>query len=83
MLPHECKLILQNAAKKKDPIAMDAAIAEVKKIDPASFFWGDHDPSLRNRVFFHRPFSYHWSGTSIMDDKAAGYYVASHLREKQ
>ena len=44
---------------------IDDAINLVRSVSPNSFFQGDKDLSLEKRVFFHEPFSAHWSGTYI------------------
>ena len=65
MLPTKCQIALKNAAEKKDHDLLDLVIKQVKADAPSHFFWGDDDPNFEKRVFFHRPFSSKWSGTSI------------------
>ena len=73
MLPIKCQIALKNAAEKKDPELLDLVIAQVKADAPSHFFWGDNDPYFEKRVFFHRPFSKRWSGTSITDGSILDY----------
>lgn len=49
----------------KDRTHIDDAIRLVKTMSPSDFFQGDKDLNLEKRVFFHEPFSAHWSGTYI------------------
>jgi hypothetical protein len=72
MLPIESQLALKNAAQKKDPELLESVIAQVKLSSPSHFFWGDDDPNLTKRVFFHAPFSNKWSGKAIVYEKAIG-----------
>lgn len=51
--------------KTGDRKHIDDAIKTVKAIAPEHFFQGDDDWRLSKRVFFHEPFSSHWSGTYI------------------
>ena len=44
---------------------IDDAINLVKSVAPQHFFQGDDDQNLKLRVFYHEPFSAHWSGTYI------------------
>ena len=72
MLTIEHQILLQNAAAKKDPQLLDAVIMQIKADSPSNFFWGDDDPNLKKRVFFHMPWSAKWSGTAIVTEKAIG-----------
>jgi hypothetical protein len=72
MLPIKCQIALKNAAEKKDPELLDSVIAQVKADAPSHFFWGNDDPNLEKRVFFHAPWSAKWSGTAIVTDRAIG-----------
>lgn len=71
MLPVHCQIALKNAAAKKDPELLEVVITQVKADAPSHFFWGDNDPNLQKRVFFHAPFSSKWSGTAVVYEKAA------------
>jgi len=72
MLPVNCQIALKNAAEKKDPELLDLVIKQVKADAPSHFFWGDDDPNLEKRVFFHAPFSNKWSGKAIVNERAIG-----------
>lgn len=72
MLPIKCQIALKNAAEKKDPELLDSVIAQVKADAPSHFFWGNDDPNLQKRVFFHAPWSSKWSGTAIVYERAIG-----------
>ena len=49
---------------------IDEAIRLVKLLAPQHFFRDHKDPALLQRVFFHQPYSSHWSGTAIVLEKA-------------
>jgi hypothetical protein len=54
----------------KDRTHIDDAINLVKALSPKSFFQGEKDKTLEKRIFFHAPFSTHWSGNAITQDDA-------------
>jgi hypothetical protein len=74
MLPKEYQQMISIAAESGEIGRIDNTIELVKRLAPQYFFkvdkdGRDDDPTLINRVFYHRPFSFSWSGTYITDKK--------------
>lgn len=54
----------------KDRKEFDNTIKSIKTLVPKNFFQGDEDPRLAKRVFYHQPYSNHWSGKAMTDKRA-------------
>jgi hypothetical protein len=65
MLPYQYRQMLKVASESGEAVRIENAIQLVKRLVPQYFFGDDKDPSLKTRVFYHQPYSSHWSGTSI------------------
>lgn len=65
MLPENCISLLKAAALSKDINRIQRAIDVVKLLSPESFLQNEQE--MRKRVFYHRPFSVHWSGVYKVD----------------
>lgn len=58
------------AAESKDEKIIDAAIRKVKHMAPTYFYGDAKDPTLKDRVFHHMPFSSAWSGRALTSHSA-------------
>ena len=75
MLPQQYRRMLELASESGDPERLESTIRTLKFLAPQYFFklnkdGKDDDPSMGRRVFFHRPFSFHWSGDYVTDKNA-------------
>lgn len=70
MLEQKYRDMLIKAAESEDTETINRTIETIKLVSPNNFFFGDKDPELEKRVFYHRPFSTHWSGKAIKDGLA-------------
>ena len=65
MLPEQYRQMLKIASESCEAARIDNAIQLVKRLVPQYFFGDEKDPTLKERVFYHSPYSSHWSGTFI------------------
>ena len=73
LMPDYTQMIKDAHARLKhngDWKEFDMTIKSIKTLVPKKFFQGDDDPRLAKRVFYHQPFTFHWSGKAITDERA-------------
>lgn len=86
MLPLHYRSVLIDASKfgeegSPERLARIEAVTErIRGLVPQFFYIGDHDPAMKDRVFHHKPFSLHWSGSAntthtayVADDAFHGF----------
>ncbi len=73
MLEPFLKQMLIDAASTGNIDEIDKAIQIAKFSSPKNFFKDDDDPDLKERIFFHAPYSSHWTGKTITTGMAKQY----------